>query len=111
MHESSLAKQLLRATLERVPEGQRVVNVRGWLAETEALDREAIAFHFRALAKDTPASDANLDLDLIHTEARCRACGATYKPEHHLTLCPECGGTEADLLGPTGLGIDSIDVE
>ena len=111
MHESSLAKQLLGAVLQRTGEQDRVLRVKGWLAETEALNRLAIAFHFRALAHDTRARDAKLDLVLIHTEARCTSCHTVYKPEHHLTLCPRCGSTEGSLLGPTGLGIESIDVE
>lgn len=111
MHESALARQLLGAVLERAPMGQRVLCVRGWLAETEALNDDAIAFHFRALARDTRACDARLELELIHTEARCSTCDTVYRPEHHLTLCPRCGSTDAVLLGPTGLGIDSIDVE
>lgn len=85
--------------------------VRGWLAETEALDGQAVAFHFAALAKDTVAEGAELDLRLLHTEARCSACSHVYKPVHHLTLCPQCGGTEAKLLGATGLAIESMDVE
>lgn len=111
MHESTLAKQLLAAVLERAPQHSRVLSVRGWLAETEALNRDAIDFHFRALARGTVARDAELQLKLIHTEARCCSCNTVYKPEHHLTLCPDCGSTEAALLGPTGLGIDSMDVD
>ena len=113
MHESSLARQLLAAVLQRaeLAGAARVVRVRGWLAETEALDRSAIAFHFAGCAQGTPAENAGLELALIHTRARCNACGIEYPPEHHLTLCPGCGSTDAELLGPTGLCVESMDVE
>ncbi len=111
MHESSLARQVLEAVVSRTPEANRVRVIRGWLAETEALDRGAIEFHFGVLAQGTVAEGAKLELELIHTEARCLECGQVYKPEHHLTLCPECGSTEGELLGETGFGVDSIDVE
>jgi hydrogenase nickel incorporation protein HypA/HybF len=113
MHESSLARQLLTEVLRQASasEAKRVLAVRGWLAETEALNRDAIEFHFGALAKGTAAESATLNLVLIHVAARCSACDKTYKPEHHLTLCPSCGSTDGELLGPTGFGLESIDVD
>jgi hydrogenase nickel incorporation protein HypA/HybF len=113
MHESSLARQVLAAVLERAAEEQavRVRVVRGFLAETEALSAESIAFHFAALAAGTIAEGAQLELDLRHVDARCTACSATYLPDHHLLLCPRCGSTAGELLGPTGLAIQTMDVE
>lgn len=112
MHESSLGKQVLAAVLEKAAEaGAAPVRVvRGWVAETEHLDPKAIAFHFEALARGTAAEGARLELDLRWVQARC-ACGETYAPDHHVLLCPACGGTDAELLGDTGLGIDTIEVD
>jgi hydrogenase nickel incorporation protein HypA/HybF len=109
VHESTLARTLLAAVLARA-RGARVRVVRGWVAETEALSRSSLAFHFAAHAHGTPAEDARLELELRRIVARCRGCGATYVPEHHLLLCPACASTDAELLGETGLGIDAIEV-
>jgi hydrogenase nickel incorporation protein HypA/HybF len=113
MHESSLGKEVLRAVLARAEQegAARVRAVRGWIAETERLDPQAIAFHFAAHARGTRAEGARLDLELRWVEAVCRACGGRYRPEHHLLLCPQCGSTDADLTGPTGLGLDAIEVD
>lgn len=112
MHESSLARAILRAVLERAGDGgPRVVAVRGWVAETETLSRESLATSFAAMARGTRAEGARLDLTVTHVAARCAGCGAEYRPEHHVLLCPACGATEAELLGRTGLGIEAIDVE
>lgn len=112
MHESSLARGVLEAVLKALPaEPVRVVSVHGKLAETEALSADSIAFHFGVLAKGTSAETARLDLELEHIRAKCHGCGAVYLPEHHLTLCPDCGGTEADLLGEPGLRVDRVEVE
>ncbi|MCB9678939.1 MAG: hydrogenase maturation nickel metallochaperone HypA [Alphaproteobacteria bacterium] len=110
MHESVLAKQLVNAVVERVPPGSRVTRVRGWLAETEALDAGSIELHFGRLAAGTPAEGAALDLELVHVRARCEACGHVYLPEHHVTVCPACESLDATLLDRTGLGIDALDV-
>jgi hydrogenase nickel incorporation protein HypA/HybF len=113
MHESALAKRILEVVLERSGSAaaRAVRAVRGWIAETEALSPESIAFHFAALARGTPAEGARLELQLIHVEARCRACGTRYAPEHHVLLCPGCGSTDGEELGQTGLGIETLELE
>lgn len=113
MHEASLARQIVAAVVERVRDAApcRVRVVRGWVAETEALSRESLALHFAAQARGTAADGARLELRIERVAARCRACASTYTPDHHLLLCPQCGGTEAELLGRVGLGVDAIEVE
>ena len=110
MHESALARRLVAAVLERTA-GARVRVVRGWVAESEALSPESLAFHFAAHARGTLAEDARLELELTRVEARCRACGRTYTPEHHVVLCPACGSGDAELLGEAGLGLHALEVE
>lgn len=95
----------------RADGASRVRVVTGWVAETETLSAESLAFHFAAHARGTPADGARLELRLIHVGARCASCQRTYAPEHHVLLCPSCGSGEGELLGPTGLGVDSIEVE
>ncbi len=112
MHESALARQILSVVLERaaaVP--GRIRRVRGWIAETESLAAESLAFHFAAHARGTDAEGAELELRLLHVDARCRHCAKTFAPEHHLLVCPDCGSQEADLLGQTGIGIETLEIE
>lgn len=112
MHESSLAKQILDLSLDAArSSGGRVRVVRGRVAETETLSGESIELHFRAHAKGTLAEDARLEFDLVHVEARCRNCSEAYRPEHHVLVCPACGSTEGEELGPTGLFLESVDVD
>jgi hydrogenase nickel incorporation protein HypA/HybF len=113
MHESSLGRDVLRAVLERAAEvgASRVRVVRGCISETEWLDPEAIAFHFAAFARGTAAEGARLELATRWVEADCMGCGKRYKPDHHVQLCPHCGSTDAELLGETGLRIDTIEVD
>lgn len=113
MHESSLGKEVLRVVLERAAEEKatRVSLVRGWIAETERLDPEAIAFHFAAHARGTPAEGARLELLIQWVEADCASCGERYRPDHHVLLCPSCGSTEGKVLGQTGLGLTSIEID
>jgi hydrogenase nickel incorporation protein HypA/HybF len=113
VHEAALARQIVAAVVARAQrEGaSRVRAVRGWIGETEALSQESLALHFAAHARGTPAEGARLELRLVHVDARCRSCARTFAPEHHVLVCPACGGVEAELLGQVGLGVDAIDVE
>lgn len=113
MHESSLARQVLELALAaaRRAGGGAVRAVRGRVAETESLSPEALELHFRAHARGTPAEAARLAIALVHVEARCRACGAIYRPEHHVLLCARCGSTDGEELGETGLWIESIELD
>jgi hydrogenase nickel incorporation protein HypA/HybF len=112
MHESSLARQILSAVLDRAGRDRALAvrSVRGWVAETEALSAESVALHFAALAAGTIAAGARLELDVRRVEARCTACTTIYRPDHHVVLCPVCGSTESELMGDTGLGIEAIEV-
>ncbi|HTQ24865.1 MAG TPA: hydrogenase maturation nickel metallochaperone HypA [Candidatus Binataceae bacterium] len=109
MHESSLAKKILDAALELAPDGM-IVAVRGWIADTEAMDRASLALHFAAHARETRAETARLEMRIAQVAARCVQCGERYAPDHLMMLCPRCGSTEAQLLGRIGIGIDAIDV-
>jgi len=113
MHESSLARQILALALEAVQHepAPRIRAVHGFVAETEALNAAALELHFSAHARNTRAEGARLALRVTHVQARCRECAHEYRPEHHVTLCPRCGAVEAEILGHTGFGIDTIELE
>ena len=112
MHESTLARSILEAVLAKLPTDAPMLvrAVHGRVAETETLSQASLALHFGAVARGTPADGAKLVFELVHVSARCKGCGETYLPEHHLTLCPSCGSTEAEVLGDTGLTVDHVEV-
>ena len=110
MHEAALARSLLAAVLAHAG-GARVRIVRAWVAEPEALSAESLAFHFAGHARGTVAEGANLELELVRVEARCAGCGRIFAVEDHVPLCPGCGSAEAALLGETGLGLRTLEVD
>jgi hydrogenase nickel incorporation protein HypA/HybF len=107
-----LARQILDAVLERAraTNARRIITVRGWVAAEEALVPASLEFHFKAHARGTIAEGARLELRLLRRSARCTTCGTHYEPEHRLLLCPRCGNTEGRLLGPAGVGLESMDI-
>ena len=113
MHEAALARQILRTALERARSARanRIVRISGWIAETERLSVDSLRLHFQAAGAGSPAAGAALDFLVVTIEARCRRCGASFTPDHHLVLCPRCGSADdADLSHPTGFAIDRLEV-
>lgn len=114
MHEASLARQIVAVVVAEAERAgaSRVRVVRGWISDLEQLSAESLALHFAAGAAHTVAAGARLELELRRVGARCGSCGRDYAPQdHHVLVCPVCGGTETDLLGEVGLGVDAIEVE
>lgn len=113
MSESALARQVLDTVLQQAVfhRTSRIRVVRGWVAETESLSPEHLSSQFATQARGTRAEGARLLLNLIHVEARCRTCGRTYAPEHHLLRCPVCGSGDGEQLGQTGLAVTAIEVD
>ncbi|MFO0760523.1 MAG: hydrogenase maturation nickel metallochaperone HypA [Byssovorax sp.] len=113
MHEASIARQLVTAAIAQGHKNgaRKITRIAGWVAETETLSKESITMQAAAQAVGSIAEGAAIDLDVFHVEARCSTCGEVYRPEHHLLLCPKCGGTDAALLREVGIGVQAIDVE
>ncbi len=113
MHETTLAKQIVDVCVSsaQAQGAKRILAVYGWVAETEALSPQSLQLHFAGHARGTLAEGARVVLDVTRVDARCSHCARVYTPDHHLLLCPACGATDAELLGPTGVGVTRLDVE
>ena len=90
---------------------ERIVAVRGWIAEEEEVSGDRLRRHFDAIARGTCAEGARLDLSLQTVGARCLNCGEIYLPDHHVLICPACGSCEGVHEGEIGLGVVAIEVE
>lgn len=100
MHEASLIASLLRQVDELTAQngGGRVDQVRievGPLAGVEPLlMREA----FERLRVGTPAGEAELVIDAVGLNCRCRHCRRDYVTDALRFDCPLCGGGDVDVL-------------
>jgi hydrogenase nickel incorporation protein HypA/HybF len=81
------------------------------VSETETLSAEAIALHFGAYARGTIAEGAELEVICVHVEAKCGGCGAVYRPEHHVLVCPACGAVGGEELGERGIWVEEVGIE
>ncbi len=64
---------------------------------------------FGEAARDTVASGADLDIEIIPAELRCLGCGSEYKPAGDLCACSICGSEEIALQHGKELFVKSIE--
>jgi len=64
---------------------------------------------FSMAARDTVASGAELDIEIIPAEMRCLSCGSEYKPAGDLHACSACGSAEIAVVHGKELFIKSIE--
>lgn len=66
---------------------------------------------FSEATKDTVASGARLEIEIIAAEMRCAGCGSAYKTAGDLGSCSICGSQEIDLIHGKELFVKSIEGE
>ena len=71
---------------------------------------DALRFAFEALAPDTPAADARLDIEETAPAFHCPRCGTDYAAPVGFYNCPACGAADGELRGGDELELVSIEV-
>jgi len=64
---------------------------------------------FSEAARDTVASGAELEIEIIPAEMRCLSCGSEYKPAADLLACGVCGSVEIAVVHGKELFVKSIE--
>lgn len=112
MHEASLVANLLRQVEELVRSrgGTRAAAIcveAGPLSGIEPLlFREA----FGRLRVGTIADGAELTIEAVELQLRCRACRAEYATERLRFQCPACDSGDVDVTGGDGVALKSITI-
>lgn len=113
MHELSLAQSVIEiiqaaAAREAFSRVRRV-----WLevGQLSCVEPEAMRAGFAAVARDTPAEGAVLELISIPARGRCPACGAVSALAAREDACPHCGGYGLRPIAGTELRLRELEVE
>lgn len=112
MHELSIATNIINVIEEQQREHgfERVSKIHLKIGEFSSVVPEALEFSFGIAARGTVAEGAELVIEIIPLMLRCRSCGEEFHSEPYIFVCPNCGGTELEMLSGTELQIDSIEV-
>jgi hydrogenase nickel incorporation protein HypA/HybF len=111
MHEMSVAHGLLTIIEARAREHGivRVTRARLKIGRLRGLDARQLRLAFEALAEGGIAAGAELEIEEIVAEARCRVCGAVWRAPDYRFGCPECAAADSEILKGRELFIESFD--
>lgn len=112
MHELSLAESVIQI-IEDAAVAQKFERVRViWLevGSMAGVEVEALHFCFDAVAHDTVAQDARLEIINVPGSGTCLDCGCTHPVSQLLDACPACGSFAMQVSGGTGMRVKELDV-
>ena len=113
MHELSLAESALGLIEEAARrEGfDRVRVVRIEIGALACVEPEALRFAFEAVARNTCAEGARLDILPVAGEGECPACGLRAAMETGYDLCPRCEIRPLTVRRGMEVRVKDLDVE
>jgi hydrogenase nickel incorporation protein HypA/HybF len=112
MHELSLAESMLQI-IEEAALAQQFAQVRViWLeiGSMAGVEPDALRFCFDAVARDTVAQDARLEIINVPGSGTCTECGSVHPVTDWLDACPVCGGHAVEVTGGSGMRVRDLDV-
>lgn len=78
------------------------------IGELSGIVPEALAFSFEVASKNTILENSKLGIAIIQARACCNVCSKEFSPDGFLTVCPECGTFECEIIQGKEVHIRSI---
>lgn len=113
MHEMSLAEGVLQLVEEtaRREGAQRVKTVVLEIGRLSSVEPEALRFCFEAVARDSLAGEAALEIVEVPGTGWCLTCADTIPLAEVFGDCPRCGGHQVRPTGGTEMRVKEIEIE
>ncbi len=113
MHEQSIVDSLLRIALESAANAKatRIYKINVVVGELSGAVEESMNFYFNFLRENTIAAEAELVFTHKPALLRCRKCKLDFTAKDMDFRCPECGETQAEIVGGRELYIESLEAE
>jgi hydrogenase nickel incorporation protein HypA/HybF len=110
LHELSIAESVIRIA-SRQANGRRVTKVQMRVGHLRQVVPSALTFGFGLLAEGTSVEGAELEVEQVPAEGRCRGCGVESRLDGFPLQCEGCGSFDLDILQGEELMVDSLELE
>ena len=113
MHEMSIAQSVLDIAFGEMEKraARRVQKIKITIGEFSGVVKDALEFAFEVLIPDTPASRAQIEIEIVPLTAACTICGPAACRLNDLNLiCPTCGATLA-INGGREMRVEYLDLD
>ena len=113
MHELALSQSIVDLVVEcaRKEGVHAVTRVVVEVGVAAGVEPDALRFCFDIIAAETLVQGAELAIETITLQARCRKCACEFEPARLVSCCPHCGCYAPDLLRGRELRVKSFDGE
>jgi hydrogenase nickel incorporation protein HypA/HybF len=112
MHETAVAQSLVEIiTQEARSRHAKPIRAKMSCGELNAINDEALSFAFEAIAAGTPCEGTTLQIEHKPLQAKCRTCGRVFAIDFLNVKCPDCGGSDFELLPDAPLLLEAIEFE
>ena len=108
MHELAIAESVVDTVTQRLP-GAKITRVHLEIGALSGVVPDSIKFCFDLATEGTTLEGATLEITEPPARCRCRACGAEFRPDSPIVLCP-CGSPDVAVLAGEELKIVSVEV-
>jgi len=113
LHEMAIAQGILDIALDTAAQNDatKILRVSLLVGQLTEIEPASLRFCFEALAADTPAAGAELEVTVIPLRGRCRDCGGEFAIEHYRFYCPDCNSAAVEILSGRELKVEHLEVE
>lgn len=120
MHELSMAEAIVETVLDvaKKNDAQEIVEVTIEVGELTMLNPEQVKFLLGVLAEDTLIEGAEIIIEDVPVEIKCRNCeftglANTEGSDHYLAivLCPKCDERNVEILKGRECNVKTIKIE
>ncbi len=112
MHETAVAQSLVEIIAQEARSRHaKPVRAKMSCGELNAINDEALSFAFEAIAAGTACEGAKLQIEHKPLQAKCKTCGRVFAVDFSNVKCPDCGGSDFELLPDAPLLLEAIEFE
>ncbi|MDU8925774.1 hydrogenase maturation nickel metallochaperone HypA [Alisedimentitalea sp. MJ-SS2] len=112
MHEMALAESVVQIVAEQAAKAGAEAIKTVWIeiGELSHVEPEAMRFCFEAVAKDTRAEGATLEIIRAPGKAWCHKCADHVHVKSLVEACPKCGGYQLQVTGGDDMRVKEMEV-
>jgi hydrogenase nickel incorporation protein HypA/HybF len=113
VHELAITQNILDIVLNEAKTAQadKITRINLVIGELSGIVSDSVLFYFDFLKKGNAAEEATIDFRLVPVELRCRDCLTNFNPKEDTSwACPNCQGTNFDLISGRECYVESIEV-
>ena len=113
MHEMSIAQGIVDIVREEMQKHNAKVlrSIRLNIGQMSAVVPESLSFCFKVITSGTELEGAELIMDIIPIRGYCPSCQKDFIIEDYAFECPDCTGTDIDVIGGQDLSIVELEVD